>query len=190
MNPSNLGIALALLCFSSWVSIAPPYEFSEYANTYFRIMIPLVITVAGTLLNATLTKRIPLIVGWMGGFAIQAFLRHWIWHVSLYTALGVMTGIAFVLFTNYMITDPGTTPTKARPQFMFGAGVAVVYGVLMLFNVTYTLFFATTIVCAIRGIGWWVTHLLAKRRARIAAARSPERTEAPRNDQLDSAARA
>ena len=24
-----------------------------------------------------------------------------------------MTGVAFVLFTNYMITDPGTTPSKA-----------------------------------------------------------------------------
>jgi len=36
----------------------------------------------------------------------------------------VMTGVAFVLFTNYMITDPGTTPMAGRAQFMFGASVA------------------------------------------------------------------
>ena len=59
-----------------------------------------------------------------------------------------MTGVAFVLFTNYMITDPGTTPTKPRAQFMFGSGVALVYAILMEFNIVYTLFFATSIVCA------------------------------------------
>jgi hypothetical protein len=170
MNPSNLGITAVLLCFSTWASIAPPYEFSENANTYFRIMVPLVIATAGTVINGMLTKKVPLIVGWMGGFAIQAFLRHWIWHVALYSALGVMTGIAFVLFTNYMITDPGTTPFKARYQFMFGSSVAVVYGVLMLFNVVYTLFFATTLVCALRGIGWWGIHYVRSRRARRAEA--------------------
>src|SRR5882757_547468 len=168
MNPSNLGITAVLLCYSSWASIAPPYEFTEIANTYFRVMIPIVIVTAGTILNGLLTKKIPLIVGWLGGFAIQAFLRHWIWHVALYSALGVMTGVAFVLFTNYMITDPGTSPFKARAQFMFGSSVATVYGVLMLFNVVYTLFFATSIVCALRGIGWWVAHLRRKRRARLA----------------------
>jgi hypothetical protein len=173
MNPSNLGITAVLLAFSQWASIAPPYEFSENANTYFRIMIPIIILTAGTVLNGLLTKKIPLIVGWLGGFAIQAFIRHWLWHVSLYSALGVMTGIAFVLFTNYMITDPGTTPFKARAQFMFGSSVAVVYGVLMLFNVVYTLFFAVCIVCLIRGIGWWGVHLLKQHRERANAPAQP-----------------
>jgi hypothetical protein len=173
MNPSNLGIVVTLLCFGSWISIAPPYEFTENANTYFRVMIPLILTTAGTVINAMLTRRVPLIVGWLGGFAIQAFLRHWIWHVAVYSALGVMTGVAFVLFTNYMISDPGTTPTKARPQFMFGGSLAVIYAVLMLFNVVYTLFFATAILCAIRGGGWWVAHLRQRSRERRAALAEP-----------------
>jgi hypothetical protein len=74
--------------------------------------------------------------------------------------------VAFVLFTNYMITDPGTTPMAGRAQFMFGASVATVYGVLMVFNVVYTLFFATSIVCALRGLGWWVAHLRRRSRER------------------------
>jgi hypothetical protein len=166
MNPSNFGIVMVLVLFSAHVAISPPYMFDEWAGTLFKLMIPLVILGAGTLINATLTKRIPLIVGWAGGFVIQALLRHLIWGVQLNTALGVMTGISFVLFTNYMITDPGTTPSKPRPQFMFGASVAVTYGLLLALNVVYTLFFATVIVCACRGIGWWGVHLWSKRRQR------------------------
>ncbi len=170
MNPSNFGITAVLLCFSHWCSIAPPYQFTENANTFFRVMIPLIIATAGTVINAMLTKKVPLIVGWLGAFAIQAFVRHWIWDVSLFSALGAMTGVAFVLFTNYMITDPGTTPSKARNQFMFGASVAFVYAVMMQFNVVYTLFFATTAVCGLRGLGWWAAHFINKSKQRRAAA--------------------
>ncbi|MFE9251077.1 enediyne biosynthesis protein [Streptomyces sp. NPDC007088] len=166
MNPSNFGITLSLVCFGSWVSIAPPYEFTENANTFFRASIPLIIATAGTIINTALTKRTALIVGWLGGFVIQALIRHWFWDVALASALGPMSGVAFILFTNYMISDPGTTPTKGRNQFVFGASVATVYGVMMLFNVVYTLFFATTAVCAVRGIGWWVAHLVQRRKGR------------------------
>jgi hypothetical protein len=175
MNPSNFGITMSLLCFGSWLSIAPPYEFTENANTFFRVAIPLIIVTSGTVINALLTKRTPLIVGWLGGFVIQALIRHWVWHVAIFSALGVMTGVAFVLYTNYMISDPGTTPTKGRAQFMFGSSVAVVYGVLMLFNVVYTLFFATSLVCLLRGLGWWGAHLIQRRRRRrLEAARRPD----------------
>jgi hypothetical protein len=165
MNPSNLGISACLLLFARWVSISPPYMFSEWASSYFRLFIPIVILVSGTVLNTMLTKRVALIVGWMGGFFIQAFVRHWLWGVQLNTALSVMTGIAFILFTNYMITDPGTTPTRPRSQFMFGSSVAFVYAVLMQFNIVYTLFFAVCIVCGIRGLGWWGAYWMKKRRS-------------------------
>ena len=170
MNPSNFGITAVLLCFSEWCSIAPPYQFSENANTFFRVMIPLIIAVSGTVINAMLTRRVALIVGWMGGFFLQAVIRHWIWDVALFSAIGAMTGIAFVLFTNYMITDPGTTPSTARNQFMFGSSVAFVYAVMMQFNIVYTLFFATTVVCALRGLGWWGAHFVGKAKQRRALA--------------------
>ncbi|ASY34706.1 MULTISPECIES: hypothetical protein [Streptomyces] len=172
MNPSNLGITVSLLCFGSWFSIAPPYQFTENANNFFRMGIPLIIATAGTVINGVLTKRVALIVGWLGGFVIQAVIRHFVWDVAVYSAVGTMSGVAFVLFTNYMISDPGTTPGRPRNQFMFGAGVATVYGVLMVFNVVYTLFFATSIVCALRGIGWWVAHLMRRRRESAAATAS------------------
>lgn len=170
MNPSNLGIAATFTVFGSWVAIAQPYMFTENTNDFFKIMVPVVILVAGTILNAKLTGRTMLIVGWMGGFAIQAFIRHAIWDVSLFSALGVMTGVAFLLFTNYMISDPGTTPSKPIPQFIFGGGVAAVYAVLMEANIVFTLFFAVVITCAIRGGGWWAVFLYKK----IREQREPE----------------
>jgi enediyne biosynthesis protein E5 len=169
MNPSNFGITMTLLVFGRWVSISPPYQFTENANTYFRIMIPLILVTSGTVINALLTKRTPLIVGWLGAFAIQAFVRHWFWNVATFTALGVMTGVAFTLYTNYMVTDPGTTPTKGKAQFMFGSAVAFVYAALMVDNIVYTLFYATSIVCAVRGVGWWVAYFMQKSKARRTA---------------------
>jgi len=164
LNPSNFGITVTLLLFS-WVNISPPYHFTENVPDVFRIMIPAIIATAGTVLNSVLTKKVMLIMGWAGGFVIQALIRHYVWGVGLWAALIPMTGVAFILFTNYMITDPGTTPSAGRYQFMFGASVATVYGVLMLFNVVYTLFFAVTIVCVARGAFWWLKWLAQRRTA-------------------------
>jgi predicted signal transduction protein with EAL and GGDEF domain len=55
-------------------------------------------------------------------------------------------------------------------KFMFGSSVAFVYGFLMMFNIVYTLFYALTIVCAVRGLGWWVADFLRKRREAAAVA--------------------
>jgi hypothetical protein len=154
MNPSNLGITVVLLVFP-WVNIAPPYHFTENVPDIFRMLVPMIILTAGTVLNGVLTKKVLLIMGWAGGFVIQALIRHWIWGVALWGAILPMSGVAFVLYTNYMVTDPGTTPSKGMHKFMFGASVATVYGVLMAFNVVYTLFFATCLVCLGRGIFHW-----------------------------------
>lgn len=165
LNPSNFGITVTLLAFS-WVNVAPPYQFTENVPDMIALGVPLIILTAGTVLNAKLTGRVLLIVGWVGGFVIQALVRHFIWDVALWGALGMMTGVAFVLFTNYMITDPGTTPPSGRAQFIFGSSVAAVYGVLMVANVVYTLFFAVTIVCFARGAYWWARWALQRRRER------------------------
>jgi hypothetical protein len=169
MNPSNFGITITLLAFS-WVNVAPPYHFTEHVPDVIRIMVPVIIITAGTVLNAVLTKKVALIMGWMGSFVIQALVRHFVWDVALWAALGPMTGVAFILFTNYMVTDPGTTPASFRAQFMFGSSVGVVYGVLMTFNIVYTLFFAVTIVCLARGLFWWGKWLLDRRRTSSAPA--------------------
>jgi enediyne biosynthesis protein E5 len=154
MNPSNFGIVTALLLFR-WVSIAPPYEFTENVGSATRWIIPAAILVSGTLLNAQLTKKLPLIGGLVLAWAGQAVLRSYLFGTAWRPAVLMMTGTAFVLFVNYMVTDPGTTPVRRRDQVVFGMGVAAAYGVLMAFHIVYGLFFALVIVCAVRGAYHW-----------------------------------
>jgi enediyne biosynthesis protein E5 len=148
-NPSNFGITVTLLLFH-WVAIAPPYHFTEHVSGVLDWLIPAAILVAGMSLNTTLTRRLPLIIGWVGGFFLQALVRVFVFDHALGSALSVLTGVAFVLFTLYMITDPGTTPSAPAHQLVFGLATAGVYGTLVVLQVTFGLFYALTIVCAAR----------------------------------------
>lgn len=153
LNPSNFGLAVTLLVIPS-VGISPPYQFTEGVaqNSVLAWLIPAGVIMTGTALNVQLTKKWPLILGWLGGFLVQAVLRAGIFGTPLIAPLIPLTGLVFWLYTNYMITDPGTTPIKPRNQFIFGASVALVYGLLVSVHIVFGLFFALTIVCALRGL--------------------------------------
>jgi Na+-translocating ferredoxin:NAD+ oxidoreductase RnfD subunit len=161
LNPSNVGISVTLLLFP-WVGIAPPYQFTENARGVFDVVLPLLIVVSGSFLNTKFTERIPLISAWLGGFLGQAVLRSW-WHgLPLAAALLPMSGLAFVLYTFYMVTDPGTTPSGRRAQIVFGASVALAYGLLVSLHIVFGLFFALTLVTLARGA---LMHVAAWRAA-------------------------
>lgn len=174
MNPSNFGIAVILLVFP-WASIAPPYHFTENVQGPIDWIIPAIIVIGGTMLNAKLTGRMWLIAGWLSFFAIQAVVRGWLFDTAILGALGMMTGVAFVLFTNYMITDPGTTPSKPLSQFAFGAGVALAYGALTMVHVAYGLFFATALVCLTRGAFLWSLHIVERAKVQFLAEQEAQR---------------
>ncbi len=109
LNPSNFGITLTLLLFP-WVGIAPPYHFSENIHGWGSWILPAIIVMSGSFLNIRFTKRICVAIGWVGGFFLQAMLRNLAFGTPLTAALLPMTGVAFVLFTFYMVTDPATCP--------------------------------------------------------------------------------
>lgn len=158
LNPSNTGIVLSLVLFPSIVGVAPPYEFTEYVRLFWDIAIPTAIIFTGTFLNYKLTNRHPLILGWIGGFLFQALIRSAVFSQPFLSQVMPMTGVAFVLFTFYMISDPATTPTDLRGQIVFGVSVALIYGILLSLTVPFTLFFALAAVCTSRGIYWTVHH--------------------------------
>ena len=161
-NPSNLGIAVTLLAFP-WVGIAPPYHFTENISGAADWLLPGLIVLSGSFLNGRFTGKFPLIAGWLGGFVLQAALRSLFFGASPVAALLPMTGLAFVLFTFYMVTDPGTTPSAPRTQALFGLCVALCYGVLVTMHVVFGLFFGLTVVCALRGIGLHAGAYAARR---------------------------
>jgi enediyne biosynthesis protein E5 len=150
-NPSNLGITVTLLLFP-WVGIAPPYHFTENLPPAGRWILPSIIVFSGTFLNWRFTRKIPLIASWVSCFFLQACLRHWLFGSSVTGALMPMAGVAFILFTFYMLTDPGTTPANPRTQILFGAAVAFAYCACMILHIVFGLFFALTAVCSLRGI--------------------------------------
>ncbi|WP_280262391.1 enediyne biosynthesis protein [Nocardia wallacei] len=159
MNPSNFGIVVALLVFP-FFSVVGPYHFLEFVSGPLDALLVLGLLMAGTMLNAKLTKKTPLIMAWLGAFVLQAVVRGVLdSDISIIAGLAPMTGIAFVLYSNYMITDPATTPFKKRDQIAFGAAVGIMYGVCMALNVSFGLFFALVVVCAARGIFWWYRNI-------------------------------
>ena len=161
-NPSNLGITMTLVCFH-WVAIAPPYMFTENLRTWGDVVLPAILVCAGSFLNIKLTKRWPLIAAWLVTFALQAVVRSTLGDTPLLSALAPMSGLAFLLFTFYMVSDPSTTPVSKWGQVLFGAGVAATYGLLLSLHVVYTLFFALSIVCIVRGVCLFVAERLPRR---------------------------
>jgi enediyne biosynthesis protein E5 len=152
LNPSNAGITVVLLLFP-WVGIAPPYQFTENLAGLGDWILPGIVVASGSFLNARLTGKMPLILGWLGGFVLQAALRSWLFDVPIAPGLAPMSGLAFVLFTFYMVTDPGTTPSAPWAQVLFGGAVAAMYALLMTIHVVFGLFFGLTVVCVVRGLG-------------------------------------
>ena len=150
-NPSNSGIAVTLALFP-WVGGAPPYQFTNFTTGVVDWLLPVVVLFTGTMLNAKLTRKMPLILGWAGGFVAQAVLRSVFFGHSLVGALIPLTGVSFILFTNYMITDPGTTPVRPLRQVVFGAGTALVYGLLVVCGIAFGFFFALMVTCGLRGV--------------------------------------
>ena len=157
-NPSNWGITITLLLFP-WVGIAPPYQFTENLSGMGDWILPGLLIISGSFLNARFTHRLPLIAAWLGGFVVQALLRSLVFGMPVVAGFVPMTGVAFLLFTFYMVTDPGTTPSKPLNQVIFGASVAAVYGLLMVSHIVFGFFFALTLVCTLRGMFFYAQAL-------------------------------
>lgn len=176
-NPSNLGISATLLAFP-WVGIAQPYMFTENLSGGWDWLLPAVIICSGSFLNGKFTRKLPLIGAWLAGFVLQAVIRHFLFGNLLLPSLNPMTGVAFLLFTFYMVTDPATTPTTVRGQVAFGAAVAAAYGLLMAFHVVFGLFFGLSLVCAGRGALLYLKALAAQRAEAQSQSRVPFAAEA------------
>jgi Na+-translocating ferredoxin:NAD+ oxidoreductase RnfD subunit len=168
-NPSNFGISLTLIAFSR-VGIAPPYQFSENLTGWLSWLLPVLITFSGTFINWRFTGRIPVLAAWVVGFAAQALLRAAILGANPLATLAPMTGLVFVLYTFYMVTDPATTPAGWRAQLVFGAGVAAAYALLVIAHVVFGFFFGLTIVCGLRGALVYGSRILRERRRAAAPA--------------------
>jgi len=168
LNPSNCGLTVSLLLFS-WIAIVVPYQFTEDLTGALDWGLPALIICTGSFLNTRYTRRLPLVLSWVIAFAAQAVVRHFLFETALIPALSPMTGVTFLLFTFYMVPDPGTTPSAFRGQVIFGVAVAVTYSVLVMLHIPFGMFIGLLIVCSARGLILYAKALRRTEPARAAA---------------------
>ena len=166
LNPSNTGIALTVLLFPT---IAPimPWQFTESLSSNWSSAFPVVVVALGIYMNSRYSRRMPLVLGWVVAFAIQGVIRCLMNGLPLIVGLVPITGVSFVLFTFYMITDPGATPGDRREQVIFGASTAVVYGFLVLAHIGFAFFYALFIVSFCRGLVLYLRQMRLDAKAPI-----------------------
>ncbi|HEV8431465.1 MAG TPA: hypothetical protein VGQ41_26430 [Pyrinomonadaceae bacterium] len=155
LNPSNTGIALTVFLFPALAPIMP-WQFTERLSSNLSSAFPVLIICLGTFMNVRYAKRMPLVLGWVFAFALQGVVRCLVNDLPLVVGLVPITGVSFVLFTFYMITDPGATPSDWREQVIFGAATAFVYCLLVISHIGFAFFYALLIVSLARGV---ILHL-------------------------------
>ena len=169
-NPSNFGLTVTYVLFP-WVALAPGYHFTGNVTGWGNWITPAIVLVTGIIVHALFTARLPLVLAWLTGFATQALVRIWMFDLPWVVPFVPFTSAAAIIFTLYMIPDPATTPLAKIPQIVFGFSVAIVFGVLLVNHVVYTLFFALCLVSLGRGL---ILYGVAAWEAYKAALRQPE----------------
>jgi hypothetical protein len=159
LNPSNTGIAVTVFLFPALAPIMP-WQFTEALSSNLSSAFPVLIICLGTFMNVRYARRMPLVLGWVFAFALQGLVRCLVYGLPLVVGLVPITGVSFVLFTFYMITDPGATPSDRRQQVIFGAATAFVYSILVVSHIGFAFFYALFIVSFARGI---MLHVQAER---------------------------
>ena len=151
INPSAMGICAAMFLLPS-TSSAPPYQYIEHLSGSGEVILIAFMCYAGSFMNVMFTRRHPLVLAFMVGFLMQALLRALFLDFALLGNLVPMTGIAFFLFSFYMLPDPGTSPMEPRRQIGFGVMTAFLYGALQIFNVVHGIFYSLVLAGVIRGL--------------------------------------
>jgi Na+-transporting NADH:ubiquinone oxidoreductase subunit NqrB len=141
-NPSNFAIVAAVALLHGVATVAPG---SQWGGDY-RVA---VLILALGLMMMKRVGRLDLVLAWMGGYVFMSLLRVALGQGGLVFALGPMTGAEFALFTFSMIPDPKTNPPTREMRIGWGLAIAVLDGVLRLFEVRYSMFYALFGLCAV-----------------------------------------
>lgn len=169
LNPANFGVLWTLVLLPS-VGIFLPYQFHSAMGTLGDVLLPLILALLGLFINFRYTNRLPLVVAWLAAFVVQAVARSILLEEQLLAMLAPPTGTAAILFTFFMISDPGTTPAPWRRQMIFGSAIGLAYGLFMALHITYAVFWALFSVCLARGLMIGVSEA---RRLRLAPTMAP-----------------
>lgn len=145
-NPANFGVVAALLLLG-------PY--ATGAGTLFSgNWVPSLVFLVLGLFTLIYAKRLPVALGWWGGFLIFALVRWLVLKGNPFIIFGVMLSPPFLLFSAHMISDPKTTPKTTKFQLLFGFAIATVDAILKIYEIPYGNFYALVIVAAFIPFIW------------------------------------
>jgi Na+-transporting NADH:ubiquinone oxidoreductase subunit NqrB len=153
-NPSNFGIVAAIVLGHGTATVAPGSQWGGH------LLYALVILCLGLMMMKRV-HRLPVVVGWLGGYLVMGMVRMALGQGGLIYVLGPMTGAEFTLFAFSMIPDPKTSPRAPAPQFAWGLAIAGLDGLLRLGEVRFSMFYALFILCALRPL---MDDLIERRR--------------------------
>ena len=148
-NPSNFGLVMALLLCPHIASIAPG---SQWGADY---RIAAAIIILGLMMMKRI-HRLDLALSWLGGYIVMSLLRMALGQGGLIFALGPMTGAEFALFSFVMLPDPKASPPTRNGRIAWGLSIAVLDGIMRLFEIRYSPFYALFIACATLPILRWL----------------------------------
>ncbi|WP_407270662.1 RnfABCDGE type electron transport complex subunit D [Radiobacillus sp. PE A8.2] len=149
LNPSNSGIVFVSLLLPA--TATDPLQWGYY-------LWALVLMSLGGLYLVYKVHRLALVVSFLIGFIGIQFLRQLIW-TDLWNAnfSSFMWGGLFI-FTFNMITDPKTSPKKAKNQIFFGLVIALIAQMLIHMNIHNAVFISLAIVCLGRFLWIWARN--------------------------------
>jgi len=139
-NPSNFGLTTLLLLFPAMITTTS----AQWTGSLWMVGI---IFLVGSF-SAFRVSRLDLVLSFISGFCVMAFIEETILHTGLAVVYGPLVGAGLQLFILSMITDPKTTPNSRNQRILFGLTIAVIDGLLRIANNQYSQFIALFVVSA------------------------------------------
>jgi Na+-translocating ferredoxin:NAD+ oxidoreductase RnfD subunit len=140
-NPSNFAVVTALALTHGLATVAPGSQWGGKA------WIAIVILVLGTVMMHRV-NRLDLVGTWLAGFVVMAIVRMAIGQGGIVFTIGPMLGGEFALFSFSMLPDPKTSPHTRKGRILWGAGIALMDGVMRALELRYSMFIALFAFCA------------------------------------------
>lgn len=137
-NPSNFGVVSMLILASNSVAILS----IQWGNNLWPM---LVIWILGFFI-VWRVKRFHISATYVVSFFVFALIRSWIVGDPFLAEVAPITGPMYQLFTFFMITDPKTTVSSRKGQYIVVIVIAALEMVFRLFNFIYAPFYALFIV--------------------------------------------
>lgn len=148
-NPSNFGVVAMLLLAPQSVAILS----IQWGNNMWAM---LVIWIIGSISIYRL-RRFHICATYVTSFLVFALFRAWVTGDPYLAEISPITGPMYQLFTFFMITDPKTTVSSKRGQYIVVVAIAFVEMIFRFYEAVYAPFYALFIVGPIAMITeiWW-----------------------------------